>query len=174
VRITVRELQEYLDKATIGQRILNLGCGRNNPPDCFGIDILPFEGVDLVADINLGIPLPDDSFDLVIANDFLEHLDPKNKISVMENIYRVLAPGGVFQFEVPSTDGNNRGAFSDPTHISYFNEISFWYFLDDQYGKGFRSLYNIQTWFKPLSLETYYNIHNITYVRGQLQKLIKD
>lgn len=167
-------LQEYLEKTPVGQRVLNLGCGRRNPPECFGIDILPFQGVDLVADINLGIPLPDTTFDLIVANDFLEHLDPKNKISVMENIYRVLVPGGFFQFEVPSTDGNNRGAFSDPTHISFYNEISFWYFLDDPYGKGFRSLYNIQTWFVPRKLETYYNEWNVTYVRGALQKPLKD
>ena len=28
----------------------------------------------------------------------------------------------------PSTDG--RGAFQDPTHVSFYNENSFWYFTD--------------------------------------------
>jgi hypothetical protein len=44
----------------------------------------------------------------------------------MSEIYRVLADGGWAFIEVPSTDG--RGAFQDPTHVSYWNENSFWYY----------------------------------------------
>jgi O-antigen biosynthesis protein len=166
----MRSITEYLQESFLRPAVLNLGCGRSNPPEYFGIDIQEMSGVDLVADLNNGIPLPDNSFDVVTAQDFLEHLDPRNKIKIAEEIYRVLKPGGIFAFEVPSTDGCNRGAFSDPTHLSFYNEISFWYYLDDQYGKGFRSLYNIQCWFIPRVLETYYNQWNVTYVRGELQK----
>jgi hypothetical protein len=44
----------------------------------------------------------------------------------MGEIHRVLAHGGWAFIEVPSTDG--RGAFQDPTHVSYWNENSFWYY----------------------------------------------
>jgi hypothetical protein len=44
----------------------------------------------------------------------------------MSEIHRVLAPGGWAFIEVPSTDG--RGAFQDPTHVSYWNENSFFYY----------------------------------------------
>lgn len=150
--------------------VLNLGCGMRNPPECYGIDIQDLPGVDLVANLNYGIPLSDNSFDVVIAQDFLEHIDMNKRIRIMEEIYRVLKPGGVLQFDVPSTDGNNRGAFCDPTHVSFWNELSFWYYLDDMYGKGFRSLYDIKCWFIPRHLETYYNQWNVTYVRGVLEK----
>lgn len=164
----MRTLKEYLE--TPRPHILNIGCGHNNKPESFGLDIRPFEGVDIVADLNQDIPLPDNAFDGVYAQDVLEHVDMHSRIRVMENIYRVLKPGGLLEFAVPSTDGCNRGAFCDPTHYSFWNEISFWYYLDDMHGKGFRALYDIQCWFIPLKLETSYNEWNITYVRGTLRK----
>lgn len=164
----MRTIAEY--RASANKHIVNLGCGRNNPPEYFGIDIQAMPGVDMVADLNQGIPILDSTFDAVLADDFLEHIDMKNRINIMEEIYRILKPGGVLAFNVPSTDGNNRGAFADPTHVSFWNEISFWYYLDDQYGKGFRSLYNIQCHFIPLELKTYYNEWNVTYVQGTLKK----
>jgi hypothetical protein len=55
----------------------------------------------------------------------------------MKEIYRVLAHGGWFICEVPSTDG--RGAFQDPTHVSYWNANSFWYYCSQEYA---RFIYN--------------------------------
>jgi predicted SAM-dependent methyltransferase len=166
----MRSLAEYLATTNEKSRILNIGCGHKNPPECFGVDILPLQGVDLVHDCNERIPLPDATFDIVIALDFIEHVDQKKSIQLMEEIYRVLKPGGRLKFEVPSTDGNNMGAFQDPTHNSWWCEKKFWYFLDDQYGQGFRSLYNIRCWFIPRHLETFFNTYNVTYVRGILEK----
>jgi hypothetical protein len=45
---------------------------------------------------------------------------------MMNEIYRVLVPGGWLISMTPSTDG--RGAFQDPTHCSYWNSNSFWYY----------------------------------------------
>lgn len=162
------ELSDYLKKNKAS--ILNLGCGKKNPEESFGVDILNFKCVDLVHDLNKGIPLPDNTFKLVIGFDFLEHLKPESSIKIMEEIYRVTKPGGQFRFKVPSTDGNNMGAFQDPTHFSFWNEKKFWYFMDDEFGSGFRSIYNIKCRFKPMRIETYYNEHNVTYVRGIMIK----
>lgn len=164
----MRDLQTYLSTHT--NAILNLGCGMRNDPSTFGVDIQELAGVDLVADLNESIPLPSNTFDMVMAEDFLEHIDQKKCIHLMEEIYRVLKPGGCLVFNVPSTDGNNMGAFQDPTHVSFWNQNKFWYFMDEKYGKGFRTLYNIRCWFIPRKLETYYNEWNITYVRGILEK----
>ena len=164
------ELQEYFDFRGKQARILNIGCGRTKPIDHFGIDITAHDCVDLVADLNDGIPIPDNSFDVVIAVDFLEHTIPQKNIFIMEEIYRVLAPNGRAYCVVPSTDGNNMGAFQDPTHFSFWNERKFWYFLDGKYGKGFRELYDIKSYFKPVSLRTYFNEYNVTYVEAILEK----
>jgi O-antigen biosynthesis protein len=73
----------------------------------------------------------DDSVGVIRAVDFLEHV--ADQITLMNEIYRVLAPGGMFLSLTPSTDG--RGAFCDPTHVSFWNELSFRYYCDPEYQK---------------------------------------
>lgn len=52
-----------------------------------------------VADAG-GIPYPDGMFDLVFADNVVEHLsDP---LSVFTDVFRVLKPGGVFLFKTPN------------------------------------------------------------------------
>ncbi|MDR1521196.1 MAG: class I SAM-dependent methyltransferase [Planctomycetota bacterium] len=48
-------------------------------------------------------PLPDRSFDLVVALNVLEHIADHGKAAA--EIYRILKPGGVFVFEVPAGPG---------------------------------------------------------------------
>jgi O-antigen biosynthesis protein len=47
-------------------------------------------------------------------------------VGMMNELYRVLAPGGWLMTGTASTDG--RGAFQDPTHQSFWNPNSFWYY----------------------------------------------
>ena len=84
------------------------------------------EGADITCDLNEGIPLPDNSVGVVNASHVIEHL--RDPIKTMREIHRVLAHGGWAFIEVPSTDG--RGAWQDPTHVSFWNEHSFWYYTD--------------------------------------------
>jgi hypothetical protein len=49
---------------------------------------------------------------------------------MMNEIWRVLAPNGWFTSSTPSSDG--RGAFQDPSHVSYWNPNSFWYYTRGQ------------------------------------------
>jgi glycosyltransferase involved in cell wall biosynthesis len=104
-----------------GLGVIELGGGINPKPGCITLDQ---ENADIICDLNDGIPLPDNSVGVLRASHLIEHLYDKNKI--MKEIHRVLADGGWAFIEVPSTDG--RGAFQDPTHVSYWNENSFWYY----------------------------------------------
>lgn len=79
---------------------------------------------DVNFDLNNGIPVPDNSVSVIRAFDVLEHV--RDPLKIMSEIHRVLCHGGWAFIEVPSTDG--RGAFQDPTHVSYWNENSFWYY----------------------------------------------
>jgi hypothetical protein len=54
----------------------------------------------------------------------------------MNEVYRCLAPGGWLLLEVPSTDG--RGAWCDPTHVSFWNERSIAYYSDEQAARYIR------------------------------------
>jgi O-antigen biosynthesis protein len=128
--------------------IIDLGCGRRKVPGAFGIDCQPLEGVDLVCDCNETIPLPDSIAEVIYAYDFLEHINNDKRIHIMNEIHRLLKPGGGFFSHTPSTDG--RGAFQDPTHFSFWNENSFLYYTDDRY----RALYGIKAKFAANTLFT--------------------
>ncbi len=100
---------------------LDLGCGENKAEGYIGIDRQFFEGVDLVWDLSMGIPYPDNSVSELRAIHFLEHMWSPDYI--MREIHRVLVDGGLFHFEVPSTKGE--GSFANPDHRSYWNKSSF-------------------------------------------------
>ena len=115
-----------------------------------------FETVDLLdADVICNLDekwwkFEDNSVGVIRASHVFEHL--KDSIHTMNEAYRVLAPGGFLFIDVPSTDG--RGAWCDPTHISFFNEVSFRYYTNDFYAKYIRPMYKgrfqlsrITTWF---------------------------
>lgn len=107
---------------------VDIGGGLNPFPGYVTVDTR--EHADHVCDLNDGIPLPDNSVGVLNASHILEHLHDKTKI--MGEIHRVLAHGGWAFIEIPSTDG--RGAFQDPTHVSYWNENSFLYYTDKYLG----------------------------------------
>lgn len=119
----IRSLAEHEAKQK-GLLCVDIGGGLNPYPNYYSIDLR--EDADMVFDLNNGIPLNDNSVFVLNASHIIEHLYDKTKI--MGEIHRVLAPGGWAFIEVPSTDG--RGAFQDPTHVSYWNENSFLYYTD--------------------------------------------
>jgi glycosyltransferase involved in cell wall biosynthesis len=98
-------------------------CGGHNPPSGYtSIDLL--NGT-ILHDLEVAPwPLQDNSVGIVRASDALEHM--KDPITTMKEIHRILAPGGMLLSNTPSTDG--RGAFQDPTHKSFWNSNSFWYY----------------------------------------------
>lgn len=136
---------------------LDLGCGKKprNPYFCeivYGIDLDPnvlllgenFKCVNLSID---PIPYPDSFFDSVSGFDFLEHLprqaiDFKEKvlrqpfIAVMNEIHRVLKPGGMFYAVTPAYPSNE--AFQDPTHINYITDKTHKYFCGNECLYGFK------------------------------------
>jgi predicted SAM-dependent methyltransferase len=133
---------------------IDLGCGRRKPDGWFGIDSQALPGVDLVCDCNERIPLPDCIADEIRAIDFLEHVRNDRRIHIMNEVWRILKPGGAFYSFTPSTDG--RGAFQDPTHYAFWNQNSFWYYSDDTH----RALYDIKCKFEIVSLNTTNLDHN--------------
>jgi predicted SAM-dependent methyltransferase len=136
---------------------LHLGCGRKILDGYVNVDIVAGPGVDLVCDVSQGVPFPDNSFDEVLAVDFIEHIPTTRAIAVMNDIWRVMRPGGVFKIHVPAAPGIT--AFQDPTHVSYWNEESFTYYEDghrrrEQYGV----YYGIQARFRRRKLRRRRNL----------------
>lgn len=121
---------------------LNLGCGLRKMDGYVNIDNRESMNPDLCVDVTNGLPFESCTVDEVRAFDFLEHIQIGKVVPLIEEIYRVLKPGGKFVSLTPSTDG--RGAFQDPTHVSFWNKNSWYYYSADDC----RKLYGITAKFK--------------------------
>jgi O-antigen biosynthesis protein len=145
---------------------LDLGAAHNHPPAYLGVDQYPGEGVDIIATLPDRLPLEDSSVGVIRAVDFLEHV--ADKVAVINELHRVLAPGGLLLSLTPSTDG--RGAFQDPTHVAFYNENSFWYYTDARYRNfvpTIRAAFQVSRVVTYLPTE-WHEQHRIPYVAANL------
>jgi SAM-dependent methyltransferase len=85
-------------------RRLHWGCGPITPYGWVNSDIEPGPGVDVVADIRNGLPLPDDSFDCIVSIHTLPEIPYRDLDRTLQELRRVLAPGGVLRLSLPDLD----------------------------------------------------------------------
>ena len=111
---------------------LNLGCSSNLRDGFVNVDIVP--PCDVFADLNNHWPWDTSSVNYVLGIDIIEHL--LNKTLTLNELWRVLVPGGIAELEVPTTNGEC--AFADPTHVSFWNRASFHYYTS---GHPYRAQY---------------------------------
>jgi SAM-dependent methyltransferase len=121
------------------------------------------------CDLEKTWPLQNDSVGLIRAIDAVEHM--RDPVHTMNEAFRVLAPGGFLLISVPSTNG--AGAWCDPTHVSFWNKLSFRYYCDPDYMRyvpkfvgRFQQMRLIE-WFP----NNYCKENNIPYVEVVLAKL---
>jgi SAM-dependent methyltransferase len=136
---------------SLPDRHLDLGCGTQprNPFDrgqLCGVDIRALPSTPdfeyRVANVVMDpIPFDDDYFGSVSAFDFIEHVprilaSPDGRgtvfpfVRLMNEIWRVLAPGGRFYALTPTWP--HAEAFVDPTHVNIITDQTHNYFCGDQ------------------------------------------
>ena len=108
-----------------GRRTLDIGCGRQKLPGSIGLDFRSHPGVDVVADLNDRLPIRDEQFDAVNADQVLEHV--ANLPDLVREIHRVLRPSGILVAHVPYF--RSSWAHVDPTHVRSFTLRSMDYFV---------------------------------------------
>ena len=124
--------------------------GRSEWAGLVAIDLEPRHNPDVVHDINLPLPFPDDSADEIHAYEVLEHCgtqgDYKFFFAQWSDFWRVLKPAGVFLGTVPLP--TSVWAWGDPSHTRVIPKESFVFLSQPQYcqvGKtamsDFRSIY---------------------------------
>lgn len=147
-----------------GLRKIDL-CGGISPAE--GYESVDLEEGSINANLDDKWPFEDGEVGVFRAHDALEHL--KNPIHVMKEAYRCLAPRGWFLTLTPSTDG--RGAFQDPTHISFWNSNSFWYYTSRDTAKYIRynDLFHLSR-VKNFFPGNFQKEHNIIYVKADMYK----
>ena len=121
---------------------LNLGCAdsfkdspvinvdRTFPPSW----VIPKKYKTQEVDLNVyPWPWDDSSVEHIIAHDIIEHLP--DRIGTMNEIWRVLAPGGQAEIIVPDAL-MGAGFLQDPTHVSMWTMNSFQYYMDGSFARG--------------------------------------
>ena len=124
--------------------MLNLGCGSTPLPGFVNVDLVAGPGVQRV-NLRKPWPWPNDSAEYVYAPHVIEHLP--DKIFTMNELWRVLRPGGLALILIPTTGGP--GAWQDPTHVSFWNRRSFLYYeAGSPYREAFAASYGIHAKFR--------------------------
>jgi glycosyltransferase involved in cell wall biosynthesis len=149
-----------------GLLALDVGGASDPPPGYLLVKRAGAPGADIHGDLSKGLPLPDGSVGVIRAVDVLQRF--YDKVALFNEVYRLLAPGGLFLTQTPSTDG--RGAFQDPSHVSFYNENSFWYFTQRRYGQFVEGL---RCQFQVSRMRTYFPTdwhrdNHISYVQANL------
>lgn len=151
-------LERELNKTTT---TLDLGCGGKprNPfaaNQLFGVDIRVSQDENTrLADLSQSpIPFADCTMDFITAFDFIEHVPrvvylPNIRypfIELMNEIHRVLKPGGLFLSQTPIYPFST--CFTDPTHVNPITSETFSLYFDDtrKWGKlyGFKGAFQIK------------------------------
>lgn len=164
---------DYLERLVLRECVLlglpawDLGGGIDGRPGWLTVDR---EGTPhRYADLTQPWPFEDRSVGAFRAHDLIEHLP--DKMHTMRELHRCLRPGGWLLSMTPSTDG--RGAWQDPTHVSFWNENAFWYWTRDAQARYIR---NDAIRFREVQLDSlfpsdWHRENHIPYVRANLVKL---
>ena len=103
--------------------VLDIGCGSKKTKGSIGIDITQSGGVDIVHDVNKGLPMIDsNSVDRIHCYHSLEHL--KDVECVMKELYRILKNKGKIFIRVPHFSSR---IAHDIHHKVFFCSLSFDY-----------------------------------------------
>lgn len=107
-------------------KTLILGAGRHveRKPGHTYLDVMPFQNIDIVHNLNkTPWPIPDNSYELICAIHLVEHLD--SLVNFMNECHRILVKGGELYLETPTAGIDIDLTHADPTHVRCYRPHSF-------------------------------------------------
>lgn len=130
-------------------RVCNIGCGTSPRMRSVNVDVVCLPTVDAVADLERGLPFAAESFDVVLCEDVLEHVDASRGLA---EIHRVLRPNG--SVVVSTTHFTSRNLWTDPTHRRGFAWRTFEFYVRDD-----RSRYSSRNYYFPFAFGSIGLVH---------------
>lgn len=112
---------EAVDSADY-QPSLDLGCGKFKHPGYIGVDILPLDGINVIADLNYPLPFASQKVGAVYCSHTLEYIDDPH--SLLNEIRRICRDAATVKLIVPLND-------EFPGHVTIFDENWFHQNLND-------------------------------------------
>jgi predicted SAM-dependent methyltransferase len=95
---------ESAPPASSGVSRLNWGCGEHPQPGWLNSDVKDVPGIDIVADVRVGLPLPSASIDYIASVHALPELPYRDLVPALTELRRVLKPGGVLRLALPDLE----------------------------------------------------------------------
>ena len=119
-------MNKKLFKSKLGIK-LDIGCGDAKQANFVGMDRRKLPGVDIVHDAQVfPYPIPKDSCFQILLSHLWEHIEPKYRIDLMDELWRIMKDKG--QLMIASPYYQSLGALQDPTHYGCPTEATFSYF----------------------------------------------
>lgn len=147
-KYTREELEKFLgDNSKLIS--VDLGCGARKREGYIGLDSASLEGVDIVCNIEEGLPFEDNSVDIIWSSFMFEHVS--NPIFLFQELFRICKNDAIIEFRVPYYQSISQ--YKDPTHKTIITPETMQYFTND---KWYGSDYGINTNFKTLNVEYEY------------------
>jgi len=112
-------------------RKLDVGCADFKKEGYIGMDIRKVKGVDIVHNaLDFPWPFKDNSLDEVRMSHLYEHIEPKYRVDLIDEAWRVLSPKGKLVLICPSE--NTIRAANHPAHYNCPNGRTFTFFDPDE------------------------------------------
>jgi hypothetical protein len=148
---------------------LELGCGpRKVEPGAVGVDLLDFDGVDLVGDVYAALAaMPASCVSRVYTSHFLEHLSDLPKL--LDELARVMLPHAPLTVVVPHF--SNPFYYSDPTHRTSFGLYTLAYFCDQDLFRRTVPRYGFKMPFVIEAVRLQFKSYPPRYIRHTLKRL---
>lgn len=130
--------KSHLELLSRGNKILDLGAGDIQFADLFfefdytAVDFHDYPDIDIQADLTKALPFPDESYDIIILSNTLEHIP--NTQSLLDECYRILKPQGLILGTIPFLvsvhqapyDFNRYTRYQLENFLKAFKAVSVW------------------------------------------------
>jgi len=152
-------------------KVLDAGCGIGEfsqycRGEYYGIDINPYcvEHVSSMGKVCRqasvdSIPFEDHTFDSVLLSHVFEHIDKPDR--TLQEIHRVLRPGGIFMILVPM----QKGFHKDSTHVRFYTKETLKNTVEAQ------NFSFLKSWYFPLPFKIFGDFLYFNELRGVFKRI---